>query len=159
MYLGIGMKYGAGICTSLISMNRAFKWCSGGYRWLSWKLQNYVLIGRKLEQSCISDQLSLHHHLPIPIRDRVIRTCPSLILRPLMKAIHAGVGLGLGPRLTCPPLKDYTTCHPHSGYEADWPACSAQVSAACTCWPVAGCWSVLACCWGPCKQPCGLPGI
>ena len=138
MYLGIGMRYGAGICTSLINMNRAFKWRSGGYRWLSLRLQNYVLIGRKLEQSCISDQLSVHHHLPIPIRHSVIRTCPSLILRPLMKAIRAGVGLGLGPRLTCPSIKGIHHMPPTFRMWS-WLTCLFSTGIRCM--------YVLACCW------------
>jgi len=31
-YLGLGMRYGAGICTIVISMNGAFKWCPFCFR-------------------------------------------------------------------------------------------------------------------------------
>ena len=46
-YLGLGVRYGAGICTIVISMNGAFKWCPFCFRLnfdpKSWKAMDYSL--------------------------------------------------------------------------------------------------------------------
>ena len=51
-YLGLGMRYGAGICTILISMNGAFKWCPFCCRLnfdpKSWKKSGWVRFWAKM---------------------------------------------------------------------------------------------------------------
>ena len=64
-YLGLGMRYEAGICTIVISMNRAFKWCPFccklNFDPKSWKNNGLYL----LPSAQISKSRRPHHDLLI----------------------------------------------------------------------------------------------